>query len=141
MCQRDLSRRSGVSYTMIGDLERAAGYNASPLTLRSLARGLASFEKDADGVEVTDIDQVKADAFYRRLMEAAGYLSGLPIGTSPREAATDEDAESAALAFLSSKAGDQDLAARLLGLARRYPDHVARGADRRAASRRDLGEG
>ena len=29
--------------------------------------------------------------------------------------------ESAALQFLSSKAGDEDLAAKLVGLARRYP--------------------
>jgi hypothetical protein len=86
-------------------------------TLRALAKGLAADDRLTEGY-----DDVRADAFYRLLMDAAGYLGGLPIGTSQREAPTDEDAENAALQFLSSKAGDDDLAARLVGLARRYPD-------------------
>ena len=122
LSQRDLARRAGVSATAIGDLERAVGYNASPLMLRAISRGLASFERDADGAEVTEVDQLRADAFYRQLMDAAGYLGGLPIGISQPEAQTEEDAEHAALKFLSSKAGDADLAARLVGLARRYAE-------------------
>ena len=55
-------------------------------------------------------------------MDAAGYLAGLPIGMSHQGGPVDADAESTALQFLSSKAGDTDLAARLVGLARRYPD-------------------
>ena len=117
MSQRALSRASGISYTQIGDLENARGYNPSPLTLRALAKGLATDEFLAEGY-----DPMRADAFYRQLMDAAGYLGGLPIGTSQQEPPTDEEAENAALEFLSSKAGDEDLAAKLLGLARRYPD-------------------
>ena len=112
MSQRALSRASGVSYTQIGDLEHGR-YNPSPLTLRALAKGLATDDFLPEGY-----DQARADAFYRQLMEASGYLGGLAIGT-------DEDAAKAALQFLSAEAGDPDFAARLLGLARRFPDMPA----------------
>lgn len=55
--------------------------------LRALAKGLATDDFLAEGY-----DPVRADAFYRQLMEAAGYLSGLPIGRAPPESSTDEDA-------------------------------------------------
>ena len=43
MSQRALSRASGISYTQIGDLENARGYNPSPLTLRALVGRPAEF--------------------------------------------------------------------------------------------------
>lgn len=122
MSQRELSAYSkrfapdgkGVSYTQIGDLERAVGYNASPLTLRAIARGLAADEYAPGG-----FDQVRADAFYRQLMDAAGYLSGLPIEAPVQTGAGD------VLEFLASKTGDSTISERLLRLAEKYPELAA----------------
>src|SRR5829696_3895101 len=81
MSQRELSRASEISYTQIGDLENARGGNPSPLTLRALSKGLATDDFLPEGH-----DSVRADAFYRQLMDAAGYLRGLPID-APQQAA------------------------------------------------------
>src|SRR4030095_7828628 len=78
LSQRELSRLSEISYTQIGDLERGRGGKPSPLTLRALARGLAT-----DAFLDAGYDPVRADAFYRQLMDAAGYLRGLPTDAPP----------------------------------------------------------
>jgi transcriptional regulator with XRE-family HTH domain len=111
MSQRELSRASGVSYTQISDLERATGGKPSPTTLRSIARGLAT-----DAVDVSDVDQAKADAFYTQLMQAAGYLRGLG---APESNKTDEED---VIAYLTYHSGDAGVAEQLVRLARRYPE-------------------
>lgn len=112
MSQRELSRNSGISYTQIGDLERGDALAPSPITLRALSRGLAT-----DNFSEGGFDAVRADAFYRQLMDAAGYLGGLPVGAPPR--APDEDD---LVNYLSTKTKDSDVSARLLRLAQQYPD-------------------
>jgi transcriptional regulator with XRE-family HTH domain len=116
MSQRELSRVSDVSYTQIGDLERGTGGNPSPLTLRALAKGLATDAFLTEGYE-----PIRADAFYRQLMDAAGYLRGLPVESPPQDG-PQEVTEDAVVQFLSSRAGDATLAANLAQLAHRYPD-------------------
>ena len=111
MSQRELSRASGISYTQIGDMERGQGGQPAPQTLRSLARGLAT-----DALDLTDVDQTKADADYAQLMQAAGYLRGL--GASTRDGAD----EAAVMRFLTSRSGDPQIAEQLVKLARRYPE-------------------
>ena len=111
MSQRALSRASGISYTQIGDMERGQGGQPAPQTLRSLARGLAT-----DALDLTDVDQTKADADYAQLMQAAGYLRGL--GASTRDGAD----EAAVMRFLTSRSGDPQIAEQLVKLARRYPE-------------------
>jgi transcriptional regulator with XRE-family HTH domain len=112
MSQRELSRASEVSYTQIGDLERGQGGNPSPLTLRALARGLATDSFHPNGVE-----PVRADAFYRQLMEAAGYLGGLPVDAPPKR--TNEDD---VVAWLTARTGDTAVSEQLVALAARYPE-------------------
>ena len=112
LSQRELARVSGISYTQIGDLERTVGGWPSPLTLRALARGLAS---DAF-IQPTGYDVVRSDAFYRQLMDATGYLTGLPVGAPP--ATTEDDVRQ----YLAGRSGDTTMSDRLLALARRYPD-------------------
>jgi transcriptional regulator with XRE-family HTH domain len=112
LSQRQLADASKISNTQIGDIEKGAGGNPSPITLRALSRGLASDEFEPGGV-----NQIRADAFYRQLMDAAGYLGGLPVD-SPAPDMTED----AAVQFLSSRAGDSDIADRLLRLAKRYPE-------------------
>jgi len=111
MSQRELGRASGVSYTQISDLEHGEGGQPSPLTLRALARGLAT-----DALDPDDIDQRKADAYYAQLMQAAGYLRGLGASTQ------DGVDEAAVVRVLASRSGDVGIAEQLVKLARRYPE-------------------
>jgi transcriptional regulator with XRE-family HTH domain len=114
MTQRELSAESKISYTQIGDLEKGRGGHPSPLTLRALARGLST-----DSIDET-VDQVRADAAYRQLMAAAGYLTGI---YGPE--AADPTSERGVIAFLAARFGDEDLAERLVRLATRYPGFPA----------------
>jgi transcriptional regulator with XRE-family HTH domain len=115
MSQRELSRASGISYTQIGDLERGDSLNPSPQTLRSLARGLATDNFSPEGY-----DAVREDAFYRQLMDSAGYLRGLPVGVSARDG-DYEITEDDVVRYLARLTGDADLAAKLAKFADRYP--------------------
>ena len=65
---------------------------------------------------------MRADAFYRQLMDAAGYLRGVPVGTSETETLDGDIREDAVVRFLATQTGDDDLARRLLQLIRRYPE-------------------
>jgi transcriptional regulator with XRE-family HTH domain len=112
LSQRELSRLSEVSYTQISDLERGQGGSPSPLTLRAIARGLAS-----DDFEPTGVNPVRADAFYRQLMEAAGYLGGVPVDQAPKKTDADD-----VILYLTARTGDTAVSERLLRLAEYYPD-------------------
>ena len=112
MSQRELAQHSGVSYTQIGDLERGRGGFPSPITLRALARGLATDQFREHGYDPTI-----ADACYRQVMEAAGYLRGLPVDAPPRR--TDEDA---VVDWLTARTDDSAIAGLLVALAAHYPD-------------------
>jgi transcriptional regulator with XRE-family HTH domain len=112
MSQRELSRTSEVSYTQIGDLERSAGGSPSPITLRALARGLAADDSQPNGY-----NPVRADAFYRQLMAAAGYLTGVTTDAPPKQT----DAQDV-IAFLAGASGDTDIATKLVRLAERWPE-------------------
>jgi transcriptional regulator with XRE-family HTH domain len=114
MSQRELARRSGVSSTNISLIESAGGFNASPFTLRAIAEGLSTYEYDDD---VRKVDEARADVYYGQLMEAAGYLTGLPF-----ERPKDEIDEGDVLRFLTERAGDVTISERLLRLADRYPE-------------------
>ena len=114
MSQRELGRRSDLSYAVINDLERAAGYSPSPSTLRALARGLATYEVDDDGRGT--VDQNRARAYFRQLMSAAGYLDGF---------AADEPTEESVRTYLTSRSGDAAFTERLLLLAEQYPEMPA----------------
>jgi transcriptional regulator with XRE-family HTH domain len=112
LSQRELGRAADISYTQISDLERGQGGNPSPLTLRALAKGLATDDFLDQGY-----DPSRADAFYRSLMEAAGYLGGVPLGQA-RRAPTAEDARE----YLAKVTDDAALADELLALAERWAD-------------------
>lgn len=113
MSQRELARASGVSYTQIGDLERGTGGSPSPITLRSLAKGLALDEFNAD----VGFDPIRADAFYRQLMEAAGYLGGLPLDAPPKRTGEED-----VLEYLAARSGDTAVSEQLVRLAEKYPE-------------------
>lgn len=71
---RELARLSGISANTISNLKRGADPRTGktpmprPDTIRRLAEGLAT-----DPLE-DRVNQTRADAFYRRLMSAAGYF-------------------------------------------------------------------
>src|SRR5438046_2953583 len=96
MSQRELARTSDISYTQVGDLEGGTGGHPSPLTLRAIARGLAT-----DALDPNDIDFTKADAYYRQFMQAAGYLRGLAEGPDHHKT-SEEDV----LDYLRARSGD-----------------------------------
>jgi transcriptional regulator with XRE-family HTH domain len=112
LSQRELSRLAEISYTQIGDLERGQGGNPSPLTLRALARGLATDQFRDEGYDPT-----RADAFYRQLMAAAGYLSGVPVDAPPKRIDEEDVVD-----WLTARTGDTALSEQLVALAARYPD-------------------
>src|SRR5690348_13012741 len=97
--QRELARASGISYTQVSDLEGGKGGHPSPLTLRAIARGLAT-----DALDANDMDSARADAYYRQLMAAAGYLR--PFGASTPEETSEDDV----LKFLETRSGDPGVA-------------------------------
>jgi transcriptional regulator with XRE-family HTH domain len=112
LSQRELSRAAEISYTQISDLERGHGGNPSPLTLRALAKGLATDEFLDSGY-----DPQRADAFYRALMEAAGYLGGVPLGQARRGPTVEELRE-----YLTKLTDDSAVADQMLALAERWAD-------------------
>jgi transcriptional regulator with XRE-family HTH domain len=112
MSLRELSKYADISYTQISAIENGSGGNPSPITLRAISRGLAVDEFN-DG----KVDQIRADAFYRQLMDAAGYLGGLPIDAPAPE--TDDDD---VVRYLAARVNDSDLAERLMRLVNRYPE-------------------
>ena len=122
MSQRELARLSDISYTQIGALEQGQGGFPSPLTLRALAKGLAS-----DDFQEQGYDPIKADAFYRQLMETSGYLGGLAGGGPVRRTNQDE-----VVGYLNQRTDDLDVAEMLVGLAERWQElepedqHVAK---------------
>ena len=112
MSQRELARLCDVSYTQIGDLERGQGGFPSPLTLRSIAKGLAT-----DAFLEQGYDPIRADACYRQLMDAAGYLGGLPVDAPPKR--TDEDD---VVGYLTRKTSDLAVAELLVRVAEKWPE-------------------
>lgn len=114
LSQEELARIAGVNRNTVSDMERGIR-RSKPATLRFLADGLAT---DGAGQR----DPAKADAFYDRLMRAAGYLAGQPAEPDakvrPVEDLTDEEVEEA----LERWMGDPEASVAFLAFAQDWRD-------------------
>lgn len=111
LSQGELGKLAGISRNSVGSIEREEWQPKAP-TLRALADGAAT---DGAGTR----DPVKADAFYGRLMRAAGYIEDRPADPEPSRSVddlTDEEVTDE----LERRFGDREVAVSFLAAAKNW---------------------